>query len=112
VYGLSSLDAIISVTRSDITSYFSPLYVYWRDKYIVPDVNDFQSTWDDCFLVACSIYRQNSGNEESTSTGSSFSSAPTIVGTPKAWILPTRHQMPYSMKGFTDSEGSIKKTVR
>jgi len=37
----------MSVTRSDITSYFSPLSVYSGHKYVAPDVSDFQSTSDD-----------------------------------------------------------------
>jgi len=30
----------MGVTRSDITSYFSPLSVYCRDKYVAPNVSD------------------------------------------------------------------------
>jgi len=84
VYALSVLGAIMSVTQSDITSYFSPLSVYCWDKYIVPDVNNFRSTSDDCASGAFLICRQNSGNEESTDAGSSFSSASTRIGTPEA----------------------------
>jgi len=69
VYGLSILEAIISVTRSDITSYFSSLFVYCRDKYVSPDMSDFRSTSDDCGLAANLICRQDSGNEESTDAG-------------------------------------------
>jgi len=74
----------MSVTRSDITSYFSPLSAYCGDKYVAPDVSDFRSTWDDCGSAACLICRQDSGNDESTDAGSSFSSTPTRVGTPEA----------------------------
>jgi len=45
----------MSFTRSDITSYFSPLSVYSGDKYVTPDVSDFRSTSDDCGSAACSI---------------------------------------------------------
>jgi len=72
----------MSVTRSDITSYFSPLSEYCGDKYVAPDVSDFRSTSDDCGSAAFLIYRQDSGNEESTDAGLSFSSATTMVGTP------------------------------
>jgi len=74
----------MSVTRSDITSYFSPLSVYCGDKYVAPDVSDFRSTSDDCGSAACSICRHDGGNEESTDAVSSFSSAPTMVGIPEA----------------------------
>jgi len=47
----------MSVTRSDITSYFSPWSVYCGDKYVAPDVTDIRSTSDDCGLAACSICR-------------------------------------------------------
>jgi len=79
----------MSVTRSDITSYFSLSSVYCGDKYVAPDVPDFRSTSDDCGPAACLICRQDSGNEESIDAGSSFSSAPTMVGTPEAWVIPT-----------------------
>ena len=102
----------MSLTRSDITSYFSSLSVYCRDKYIAPDVNDFRSTADDCCSAACLICRQNSGNQESTDAGSSFSSAPMMVGTPVAWVIPTTHNMPFLKESFEDSEGGGKKTVR
>jgi len=68
----------MSVTYSDITSYFSLLSVYCGDKYISPDMSDFRSTSDDCCLAACSICRQNSGNKESTNAVSLFTSTPTI----------------------------------
>jgi len=87
----------MSVTRSGITSCFSPLYVYCGDKYVAPDVSDLRSTSDDCSSVACSICRQDRGNEESTDVGSSFSSAPTMVGTPEAWVIPTTPKMPFPM---------------
>jgi len=83
VYGLSVLEPRMLVTRSDITSYFSPLSVYCGNKYVTPDVSDLQSTSADCGSAACSICRQDSGNEESTDATSSFSSAPTMVGTPE-----------------------------
>jgi len=70
------------VTCSDIPSYFSPLSVYCGDKYVAPDVSDSRLTSDDCGSAACLICRQDSGNEESTDASSSFSSAPTKVGTP------------------------------
>jgi len=59
----------MSVTSSDITSYFAPLSVYCVDKKFTSDVSDFRSTSDDCSSAACSIYRQDSGNEESTDAG-------------------------------------------
>jgi len=102
----------MSVTRSDITSYFSPLSVYCGDQYVAPDVSDFRSTSDDCGSAACSICRQDSGNEESTDAVSSFSSAPTMVGIPEAWVIPTTPKMPFPMEGFGDSDGGGKKTVR
>jgi len=102
----------MSVTHADIMSYFSPLSVYCGDKYVAPEVSDFRSTSDDCGSAACSICRQDSGNEESTDAGSSFSSAPTMVGTPEAWIIPTTPKMPFQMEGFRDSEGGGRKTVR
>jgi len=71
----------MSVTRLDIISYFSPLSVYCGDKYVARDVSDFRWTSDDCDSSTCSICRQDSGNEESTDAGSSFSSAPMMVGT-------------------------------
>jgi len=73
----------MSVTRSDFTSYCSPLSVYCRDKYFTPDVSDFRSTSDNCGSAAYSICRQDSGNKESTDAGSSFSSAATMVGSPE-----------------------------
>jgi len=112
VYGLSVLEAIISVTRSSITRYFSPLSVYSEDKYITPDVSDFRSTSNDCGSAACLICRQDSGNEESTDAGSSFSSAPTMVGNPDAWVIPTTPKMLFPMEGLGESEGGGKKTVR
>jgi len=53
VYSLSVLEDIMSVTPSDITSYFSPLSVYCGDKYVALDVRDFRSTSDDCGSAAC-----------------------------------------------------------
>jgi len=100
------------ITRSDFTSYFSLLSVYCGDKYVAPDVSDFRSTSDNCGSVACPICRQDSGNKESTDAGSSLSSAPTIVGTPESWVIPTTPKMPFPMEGLGDSEGGGKKTVR
>jgi len=60
----------MSVTHSEITSYFSPLSVYCGDKYGAPDVSDLRSTSDDCGSAACLICRQDSGNEESPDAGS------------------------------------------
>ena len=102
----------MSVTHSDIMSYFSPLSVYCGDKYVPPDVSDFRSTSDDCGSTSCSICRQDRGNEESTDAGSSFSSAPIIVGTPEAHVIPTTPKMPFPIEGFEDREGGGKKTVR
>jgi len=102
----------MSVTRSDIMSYFSPLSVYCGDKYVAPDVSYFRSTSDDCGSAACSICRQDSGNEESTDAGSSFSSATTMVGTPEALVIPTTPKMPFPIEVFGASEGGGKKTVR
>ena len=112
MYGLSVLEAIRSVTPSDITSYFSPLSVYCGDKYVTLDLSDFRSTLDVFGTAACLICRQDSGNEESTEAGSSFSSAPSMVGTPEAWVIPTMPKMPFPMEGFGDSESGGKKTVR
>jgi len=102
----------MSVTRSDITSYFSPLSVYCGDKYVAPDENDFRSTLNDCGSAACLICSQDSGNEESTDATSSFSPAPTMVGTPEVWLIPTTPKMPFPMEGLGDCEGGGKKTVR
>jgi len=102
----------MSVTRSNITSCFSPLSVCCGNRYVAPNVSDFRPTTDDCGSAACSICRQDSGNEESTDAGSSFSSAPTMVGTPEAWVIPTAPKMPFLREGFGDSEGGGKKTVR
>jgi len=102
----------MSVTLSDIPSYFSPLSVFCGDKYVALDVNDFQSSSDDCGSAACLICREDSRNEESTDPGSSFSSAPTVVGTIEAWVIPTTPKMPFPVEGFGDSEGGGKKIVR
>jgi len=48
----------------------------------------------------------------STDAPSSFSSAPTMVGTPEALVIPTTPKMPFPMEGLGDSEGGEKKTVR
>ena len=71
-------------------------------------MRDFRLTSDNCGLAACSICRQDSGNEESTVTDSFFFSATTIVGTPEAWVIPTTPKMPFQMEGFGDSEGGGK----
>jgi len=102
----------MSVTRSDITSYFSPLSVYCGDNYVALDASDLRSTSDECGSAACTICRQDSGKEESIDAGSSFSSAPTMVGTPEAWVIPTTRKMPFPMEGFRDSEGGGRMTMR
>jgi len=102
----------MSVSSSDITSYFSPLSVYCGDKYVAPDVSDIRSTSNDCGSATCSICRQDIGNKESTDAGSSFSSAPTMVGTLEAWVIPTTPKMSFPMEAFVDSHGGGKKTVR
>jgi len=56
----------MSVTRLDITSYFFPLSVYCGDKYLAPDVSDYQLTSDDSGSATYLMCRHNSGNEEST----------------------------------------------
>ena len=80
----------MSVTRLDITSYFPPLPIYCGNKYLAPDVSDFQWTSHKYGSAAYLAYRQDSGNEESTDAGSSFSSTPTIVGTLEVWVIPTK----------------------
>jgi len=102
----------MSDTRSDIGSYFSPLSVYRGKKYVTPDMRNLPSTSDDCGSAACSICRQDSGNEKSTDAGLSFSYTPTMVGTPEVWIIPTKFKMPIPMEGFGDSKGGGKMTVR
>jgi len=102
----------MSVTRSDIASYFSPLFVYCGDKYVALDLSDLQSTSDDCGSAACLICRQDGGNEESTDAGSSFSSVPTMVGTPEAWVIPMTSKIPFPIEAFGDSESGGKKTMR
>ena len=100
------------VTHSDITSYFSPLSGYCWDKYVAPNVKNFRSTSEDCGSGACLLCRRDSGNEESTDAGLSFSSPPTMVGTPEAWVIPTTPKMPFPIQGFGDSEGGGKKIMR
>jgi len=75
-------------------------------------VIDSRATSDYCGSAACSIRRQGSGYEETTDAGTSFSSAPTMVGTPEAWVIPTMPKMPFQMECLGDSEGGGKKTVR
>jgi len=43
---------------------------------------------------------------------SSFSTTPTMVGTPEAWVILKMHKMIFPIEGFGDSEGGSKKTVR
>jgi len=93
-------------------TYFPHLSVYCVDKYVAPGISDLLSTLDDCSLAACSICRQVSRNEESTYASSSFSSAPTIEGTPEAWVIPTTPNMLFPMEGLGDSYGGGKKTLR
>jgi len=102
----------MSITRLDIASYFSLLSVYCWDKYVTSNVSDFRLTSDDCGSAACLICRKDSGNEESTDAGLSYSSATTMVGTSEAWVIPTMHKMPLPMEGFGDSVGCGKKTVK
>jgi len=102
----------MSVARLDITTYFSPFSEYCRDKYVAPDVSDVRSTSDDCGLAACSICRQDSGDKKNMDASLSFSSPPTMVGTPKVWVIPTTPKMAFLMEGLGDSEGGGKKTVR
>jgi len=102
----------MSVTRSDMRSYFFPLSVYCGDKYVALDVSDFRSTSDDCGSAACLTCRQDSGNEESTDCGSSFYSAPTMVGNPEAWVIPMTPKMLFPMEGFGDIQCGAKKMVR
>jgi len=83
VYGFSVLKGIISVARSDITSYFSSLYVYCGDNYITLEVSDCQLTSYDCYLAACTLCWQDSRNKESMDAGLSFSSPLMILSTPK-----------------------------
>jgi len=58
------------------------------------------------------MYRQESGNEESTDASSLFSAPITMVGTPEARVIPTTPNMPFPIEGFGDSEGGGRKTVR
>jgi len=102
----------MSFSPSDTTSYSSPLSIYCGDKYVVPDMCDFRSTSDGYGLVACLTCRQDSRNLKSTDAGSSFSSAPTMVGTTEAWVIPMIPKMPFLIEGLGDSEGGSKKTMR
>ena len=45
-------------------------------------------------------------------TGSSYPSAPTMVGTSEGWVIPTTSKMPFLIEGFGDSEGGSKKSIR
>jgi len=100
------------VTHSDITRYFSLLSIYCRNKYVTPEMSDFQSTLDDCGSATCLICRQDSGNEGSTDAGSLFSSIASMVGTPEAWVIAATPKMPFPMEALGDSESGGKKTVR
>jgi len=55
---------------------------------------------------------QKSGKEDRTDAGSSFYSAPIMVGTPEALVIPTMHKMPVPMGGLGDFESGGKKTVK
>jgi hypothetical protein len=103
---------MLPVSRAEITSYFSPLSVFCGDKYVAPDVADFRSTADDCGSPACKICGQDELNEKCEGADLSFSSAPTAVGTPEGWIMPSTPEMPFPMDGFFESEGGGKKMVR
>jgi len=37
---------------------------------------------------------------ETMDAGSSFSSTPTMVGTPEGWVILMMHKMPFPMEGF------------
>jgi len=102
----------MSVTHSDITSHFSTFPVCCGDKYVSPNMSDFQSTLYDSGSAACSICRQDRGNEESTVAGSSFSPATTLVGTTEAWVISTTLKLPFPIEGLVDSEGGGRKPVR
>ena len=81
---------------TDITSYFSPLSVYCGDKDVAPDVSDLRSTSDDCGSAACSIFGQDSGNEETTDAGSSFLLKGNLYGRSfSPYMLTSRPQMTY-----------------
>jgi len=45
-------------------------------------------------------------------TSSSFSSPFTMLFTFEACVIPTKPKMPFLIKGFGDSEGGSKKTLR
>jgi len=69
-------------------------------------------TSDDCGGAVCLICRQDTGNEENMDVSLSFSSAPMMVGTPEAWVIPRMPKIPFLMERFGDSKGGGKKTVR
>jgi len=100
------------VTYSYITIYFSHLSLYCRNKNITTDVSDFRSTLDDSSLATYLICRQDSGKEESTYTGSLFSSTPEMVGTPEEWVILMTSKMSFWMRGFRDREAGGAKIIR
>jgi len=112
VFGLSILEALMSVTRSNITSYFSPLSVHSGDKYVTTDMSDFQATLCDCSSATYSICRQDSGNQESIGTTSSFSFTATILGIPEVWVILRMPKMPLLIECFGHCEGGGNKTVK
>ena len=57
-------------------------------------------TSDDCGGAVCLICRQDTGNEENMDVSLSFSSAPMMVGTPEAWVIPTTPKMPFPIEGL------------
>ena len=75
-------------------------------------MGDIRSTSDDCCLTTSSVCKQDNGNEESMNAGSSFSSAHTIIGTTKPWIIPTTPKMAFPIEGHGDGECGGKMTVR
>ena len=75
-------------------------------------MSDFQSTSDNFGSGTCTICRQDSGNEESMDSGSTFSSASMILGTSEALVILMTRKMPFPIKGFGNSKGGGKKTMR
>jgi len=72
----------MTIIRLDITSYFSPLSMYYGYKYVSSDVSDFRSNLDAYASPAYSMCRQDSGQEESIDTCSFFSSSVIVGVTP------------------------------
>ena len=91
---------------------FFPFVPIFGDKHVTLNMCDLRLTSDDCPLAPCLICRQDSRNEESMNTSSSFSSTPTMVDTPEVWVIMTMPKMPFPMEHFGDSEGGGKKAVR